>query len=280
MNILIIGSGAWPTKIFNGLFSKSRKDIINQISAREFLSQNSFEYKFFDCIWIATSPENQISILEGIADYSKVVILEKPLFTTVSEHERFYSAMKVFNGIAQMSTIWLFSPLWKNLKVSLDNISSILIKHTYSGRRIYCSPIFDWVPHDLYLLSDLGLNIHQASKLQVDDSSQGKTSILFEFESKSSVEIIFEKSKLNNFSWEIENHDSSRIRINFTDRCFEEIKEGTTTISHFDKPDFNSADAMLRNFLTTTSSNLQNLIDSHFYLLNNLPFTKAPLDKE
>jgi len=278
MKILIIGSGAWPTKIFNGLYSKSSKDKINQVSAREFLSQDSFKYSLFDCIWVATSPENQISILSKIANYSEVVIMEKPLLTTVSEYDRLNFALGNFKGVAQMSTIWLYSPLWKNLKIPLDNVSSISILHKYSDLRVYCSPIFDWIPHDLYLLNALGLDIHQNSEFRTDYSSPGKLSMHFKLKPSFPIDIFFEKSEQNDFSWEIQCHDSSKVEINFSNQMFKEIRHGSTSICHFDKPDVNAAHFMLKDYLTKADSNLQHSIDSHFYLLNILSFANNPLN--
>ena len=278
MKILIIGNGAWPTKIFNGLYSKSNKDKINQIGAREFLSQYTFKHSVFDCIWIATSPENQISILSEIANYSKVVILEKPLFTTVSEYDRLNFALGNFKGVAQMSTIWLYSPLWKNLEMPLENISSISIRHKYSDLRVYCSPIFDWIPHDLYLLNALSINIHQNSEFRTVYSSSGKLSVHFKLKPSFCIDIFFEKSEQNDFSWEIQCHDSSKVEINFSNRMFKEIRHGGTSISHFDKLDVNAANFMLKDYLTKTDSNLQYFIDSHFYLLNILSFANNSLN--
>ena len=278
MKILIIGNGAWPTKIFNGLYSKSNKDKINQISAREFLSQDSFKYSVFDCIWIATSPENQINILSKIANYSEVVILEKPLFTTISEYDRLNFALGNFKGVAQMSTIWLYSPLWKNLEIPLENISSISIRHKYSDLRVYCSPIFDWIPHDLYLLNALGMNISQNIEFRTGYSSPGKLSMHFKLKPSFCIDIFFEKSEQNDFSWEIQCHDSSKIEINFSNRTFKEIRAGCRSISHFDSPDVNTANFMLKDYLTKTESNLQYSIDSHFYLLNILSLANNSLN--
>jgi len=280
MKILLIGSGAWPTKIFNGLYSKSENDEIKQIGARDFLSQDTSKYNTFDCIWIATTPQNQISIITKLSHYSKVVILEKPLFTTLSELQRFNSALKSFKGVAQMSAIWLFSPLWNNLEISLENMTSILIKHKYADRRIYCSPILDWIPHDLYLLTDLGLNIHQSNELSTNYSALGSINMHFNFENDVYIEIDFEKSEQNHFSWEIRYNDSSRIKIDFTNRSFVKTSQGKILTSYSDKSGLNSAQDMLEHFSTLTSSTLQNLVDSHAFLLSSVPYINAFVDQE
>jgi hypothetical protein len=207
-----------------------------------------------------------------------VVILEKPLFTTVSEYDRLISALGNFKGVAQMSTIWLYSPLWKNLEIPLENISSISIRHKYSDLRIYCSPIFDWIPHDLYLLNALGLNIHQNNEFRTDYSSPRKLSMHFKLKPSFCIDIFFEKSEQNDFSWEIQCHDSSKVEINFSNRMFKEIRHGSTSISHFDKLDVNAANFMLKDYLAKTDSNLQYFIDSHFYLLNILSFANNSLN--
>lgn len=280
MKILIIGSGAWPTKIFHGLYSKSKKDEIKQIGARDFLSQDSSQYNSFDCIWIASTPENQINLITKLAHYSNVVILEKPLFTTISEQQRFNSAFKNFKGVARMSAIWLYSPLWKNLKLSIENITSILIKHKYLDRRIYCSPIFDWIPHDLYLLNDLGLNVHQSSELSTDSPALGNLSMRFKFENKVCVDISLEKSKQNDFSWEIGCSDSSKIEINFTNRSFKKTIQGKILTSYSDESGLNPATAMVEDMSKTTDSTLQNFIDMHSYLIKYLSFPVTSISQE
>lgn len=273
MKILLIGSGAWPTKIFNSLSSKSKVVEVKQISARHLLYQDSPSLNTFDCIWVATSPENQISIISKLSHYSKVIILEKPLFTTVSEYTQFNLAIKSFKGVAHMSTIWLYNPLWKSLKMSLGSIDSILIKHKYADRRNYCSPILDWIPHDLYLLNDLGLNIHQSSEFSTDYSAVGNMSMRFKFEDCVSVDIIFESSRQNSFSWVIECVDNSTIEIDFTNRSFIRTYQEKILISYLDKSEFNPAFSMVEDMSKIANSRLQNFIDSHSYLINYFAFS-------
>ena len=270
MNILLIGSGAWPTKIFSGLYSKSTKNQIRQISAREFLLQNTKKYSHFDFIWIATSPDNQIKIISQLQHFSNTIILEKPIFTTCQEYESLKLALMNFKGLAQMSTIWLYSTLWNNSKISVKNIKSIFIKHGYAERRIYCSPLLDWIPHDIYLLNDLGIQLHQSQIISIEGSENGTLNLGLKFAKSVSISLFFYRTMQNSFVWEIESDDTSKITINFSNRSFKEIKYGEVIKTFTDDSYLNPAEAMLEHFLEKTSSNLEDFIESYSYLLNYL----------
>jgi hypothetical protein len=270
MKILIIGSGAWPTKIFNGLYSKSNKDKVKQISAGEFLSQDSPNYGIFDCVWIATTPENQIKILEKFSHSSSKIILEKPLFTTQFEENEFARVLRGHKSLIQMSTIWLYSSLWKNLEVSLENIKSISIKHKYANRRAYCHPIFDWIPHDMYLLNNLGLDIQLSNESSITHLPTGGSHLKFGLSSKVSIKMDFTEAKIQDFSWDIECVDSSRLFLSFTNRTLQKIDQKENLTFRFNELNSNPAKEMLNSFSNATKSNLPNFINSHSFMVSLL----------
>ena len=74
----------------------------------------------------------------------------------------------------------------------------------------------------------------------------------------------------NSFVWEIESDDTSKITINFSNRSFREIKYGEVITTFTDDSYLNPAESMLEHFLEKTSSNLEDFIESHSYLLNHL----------
>jgi hypothetical protein len=150
-----------------------------------------------------------------------------------------------------------------------------LIKHKYADRRIYCSPALDWIPHDIYLLNDLGLNIHQSSEFSTNYYAVGNMSMRFKFEDNVLVDIRLEKSRHNSFSWAIECMDTSMIKIDFTNRSFIKTYQGNILTNYSDELESNPAFSMVTDMSKSNNSRLQNFIESHFYLIKHsaFPFT-------
>lgn len=117
----------------------------------------SEEFNKFDLIWITSTPQNQIVILEQLKQFKKKIVLEKPIVTKESEigvlQEIIYSSQsQIF-----LSEPWTFSRLWQETKEILLTMDGDLAIQTKRGG-ILLRPGFpaeiDWGPHDLYLLYD------------------------------------------------------------------------------------------------------------------------------
>ena len=80
-NLLLIGSGKWPQKINSIVKSQNLAIKITNIGAREFLKLGIRQVELLlqgNIVWIASTPENQLLILELIKNLSTKVIIEKP----------------------------------------------------------------------------------------------------------------------------------------------------------------------------------------------------------
>jgi hypothetical protein len=112
-------------------------------------------------------------------------------------------------------------------------------------------------------------------ELSTEYSAPGNMSVNFRNANNFSISVAFEKALQNDFSWEVQYYDFSRVEISFTNRSFKEINRGLIVRSFIDESRFNPAAAMIEYFLKTDKSNLQNLIDLHSHLISSLSFTIA-----
>ena len=124
-------------------------------------------------------------------------------------------------------------------------------------RQNYYSPICDWIPHDLYLLNNLGIDIHHSKESINEYSKKDNFHLSFKAANQVSVNLVFKKISQKNFSWKITCKDSSRILINFTNHKFSQIQLRKRVVSLFDKSNFNQAIAILEYFSNTRNSNLK-----------------------
>ena len=85
-NLLLIGSGKWPNKITSIIRSQNSEALIENVGAREFLKLKLEQLQPLlkdKIVWIASTPENQLSILEKIKSFTNRVILEKPFSVSI-----------------------------------------------------------------------------------------------------------------------------------------------------------------------------------------------------
>ena len=85
-NVLVIGNGNWAGTILKSLTGSKLDLDIDQIGARNFISNENQEIlRNVSIIWIATLPQIQIDVLKKIHNAKLKVILEKPLARNVYE---------------------------------------------------------------------------------------------------------------------------------------------------------------------------------------------------
>ena len=90
--LLIIGSGAWSQKVSSIIGKNNKEIIVTIVGAREFLSLDEAAVKniiAIQIVWIATTPKNQIKILNMIKSYDNKVIIEKPFAVDNGELKEF-----------------------------------------------------------------------------------------------------------------------------------------------------------------------------------------------
>jgi hypothetical protein len=170
--LLLIGSGNWPKKIASIVNSQSLVTEISHIGAREFLKLETNQVEILlqaSIVWIATTPENQLIILEKIKGLSNKVIIEKPIALSLDQLNRLLTHNRISRNKLYVSEPWRHSEIWNKAKNRLTSVSGLKELQISRGgpiERDYIDPPWDWMQHDLGLLSELLLTSERSLKFQ------------------------------------------------------------------------------------------------------------------
>jgi hypothetical protein len=153
--ILFLGTGAWPHKVGKTLLEQ---DLIQEpvfVSAREFAAQPQADLSNYDLIWIATTPQLQLSALNQMGNFSGKIMLEKPLGLNKGEFNEIVEAIKTRKSSIFLSQPWSFKSNEELNRLMSDpqKIKKIEIIRSGDVKRDYMAAWIDWAPHDLYLLA-------------------------------------------------------------------------------------------------------------------------------
>ena len=218
MNLLIIGQGAWASKIQSALSNSTSGIQTTSISARIALKdpprldkavQNS------DAIWICTKPDWQLELLPKLSSFSGKLILEKPYIFDENSMDRFTEFTRIFKGVLQLSEPWTFSNIWSSAKKEIRETSNVefIVERGGSTGHNFMSAVMDWLPHDINLLFDLyGIellksevsNIHwkgNRSELEFQISMGTECSFLFRVGNFEGNRVAFWESKALNINF-------------------------------------------------------------------------------
>ena len=160
-NLLLIGSGKWPKKIDSILKSQNLAITITNIGAREILKLGTRQVEPLlqgKIVWIASTPENQLSILELIKNLSTKVIIEKPFALNIDQSNRLFANNESSNNKLYVSEPWRHSAVWSEAKkrvIKVAGLKKLQINRGGPIERDYMDPPWDWMQHDLGLLSEL-----------------------------------------------------------------------------------------------------------------------------
>ena len=157
ISVAIIGQGLWGHKLTQSL-NKHRADFqVDLLSAREVLSEPPS--KKYDVIWIASRPNEQVRVLELSVSKSKLIILEKPICEKIEDFARVEKILALGELSLGLSRPWCFSSAWLNATEILKSWewggSSVKFRRKGPASHTYITPVEDWIPHDIYLASDL-----------------------------------------------------------------------------------------------------------------------------
>lgn len=159
--LLLIGSGKWPEKIKSVIAAQDVTLDIVRVPAREFLHLDSRSVnRLLDnrLVWVATTPKNQFQILNKIKDFENRVIIEKPVAVNLSDLELIMAHSRSSKNHLYVSEPWRHSHIWKIKKSEIEAISGekkLLINRGSPAIREYITPVWDWLQHDVGLLSEL-----------------------------------------------------------------------------------------------------------------------------
>lgn len=160
MNLLVIGQGAWASRIQSVLNNSTSGIQATSISARNALKdppQLDEAVENSDVIWICTKPDWQLELLPRLNKFDGKLVLEKPYIIDKNSLNMFTEFGRIFKGALQLSEPWTFSNIWHEAKKEIKESSSVefMIKRGGSTGHNYISAVMDWLPHDINLLFDL-----------------------------------------------------------------------------------------------------------------------------
>ena len=173
-NLLLLGSGKWPNKITSIIRSQNSEILIENVGAREFLklSPEQMQPMLKDkVVWIASRPDNQLLILEKIKSFDNIVILEKPFSVTMNQLNQLRQLNKKGNNKFYVSEPWRHSYLWRETKSRILKVSGLKKLQIHRGgpmKRDYVDPPWDWMQHDLGLLSELLFTEKESLKINCE----------------------------------------------------------------------------------------------------------------
>jgi len=160
-SLLLVGSGKWPNKINAIIRSQNSITQIENIGAREFLKLKIEQIDQIlknKIVWIASTPENQLFILDKIKSFNNKVVLEKPVSITSNQFNQLNHLNKNGNNKFYVSEPWRHSEIWREAKSRLSTTTGQKRLKIYRGgpiEREYVDPPWDWMQHDLGLLGEL-----------------------------------------------------------------------------------------------------------------------------
>jgi hypothetical protein len=160
MKLLVIGQGAWASKI-QSVFNTSASGIeVLSVSARFALenpSQINAMTRDSEVVWICTKPEWQLKLLPELNKFGGKLILEKPYIIDEFSFNQLSQFTEKFNGVLQISEPWTYSSIWSKAKKELRELrkAEITIKRGGFTGHAFVSAAMDWLPHDINLLFDL-----------------------------------------------------------------------------------------------------------------------------
>ncbi len=160
-SLLLIGSGKWPDKINSIISSQNSKTLIENVGAREFLKLKieQIDQVLKDkIVWIASTPENQLFILDKIKSFNNKVVLEKPVAVTSNQLIQLHHLNKNGNNKFYVSEPWRHSEIWREAWGRLIQATGQKRLKIYRGgpiKRDYVDPPWDWMQHDLGLIGEL-----------------------------------------------------------------------------------------------------------------------------
>jgi predicted dehydrogenase len=224
-SILLIGNGKWSRKIQSILQDHSDNYRGSIVSASEMLekskSRNALDkvVSEYDLFWIATSPEKQLQLATIFSMLGKYLILEKPVFTSLSSLRPFLTETDISRGKIFISEPWSHSMLWQaSAKRMLTSKEIVKIKGHRKGpakRDGFSSPL-DWMPHDLYLINSL-INQSDSPEIQLEHSSYANDCLEMSYKISNRFEISltagYAESRCSN--WEVESSSGLKLYIDF-----------------------------------------------------------------
>lgn len=218
MKLLIIGQGAWASKIQSVLTNLSSGIYASTVSARAALEDSSKIFEISrdsEVIWICTKPEWQLELLPKFAKFKGKLILEKPYIVDELSVHQISEFLNIFKGVLQISEPWTFSNIWGAAKNEIKETSNLEFTISRGGPtgHDFMSAVMDWLPHDINLLFDLYGSELMKSEVSDIHWEDGRSELQFQVSVRSGIKFTI---KIGNFEGQrIAKWVSKDLKINF-----------------------------------------------------------------
>lgn len=249
--ILIIGNGPWGQKVADSLTNRLGVADVQIVTSRNLIERGDLKtYEKPHSIWIASQPNLQLAILKTLMNESNHFILEKPFATEYQDIIEMYElTQNLHSNLFVMSSPWVFSDIWSAVKAQILGVG---LKHltikTFRGGpllRPNISPVKDWIPHDICLLTDLLGNHLHPDNIELLGSAGGTASFRFNLDSLRSC-VMLECGQFSErvATWEVSWPDHS-MTVDFLNSRLV-FDNGSLLVNSLD-----SLDNISRNYLAT-----------------------------
>lgn len=200
--------------------------------------------KFFDVIWIASRPSEQLEILKTARSMSQVFILEKPICASLHDYSQVIKMLANRKTRIELSRPWSFSSTWlkaREIVKSWDLTgSSVTFKRKGPAAHTYITSIEDWLPHDVYLASDLFPAFDTEFSINTFKSGVSDFSLSLKSNRGTTLDFIFSEDESKESKVEVNSHEG-KLFIDLIEKSVEVNGERSEVID----PD--ELDAINRN---------------------------------
>lgn len=255
---MIIGSGAWGQKVKSSL--QSTKAEVSLIGARDIFNTELISVVKLienkDLVWICTSPEMQLKILNLLKSLTNTkIVIEKPIGANLKINQEIFEIFSNQDNL-HISRPWNFSELWLKFKENIikgQGIKSILIEHSGEILREYINPPQDWLHHDLCLIhelnNDLKLSFSPSKKLWSNENK----SLTINSRNGLNIEIVggYSPERISIFDVFFENGTRIKMDMNNRELSIQASNATTETFKYRDDLPINS---MVDHYIKTESN--------------------------
>jgi len=222
INLLLIGKGDWSLKLQKIFGNKEFNIICKIVGAREFIESRDLEVVNNKIIWICTNTDLQLEILYKLRNLTNKLILEKPLFTNLSQLQKFTKIVEESTLSLYFSCPWKYSKIWEfSKKTMMQNIYPLNIQTQRYGTalRKYAKPPQDWLAHDIYLVQDLFISTNfrliERETIWIEDTKEAIVNLKMPDGSKCSIIGGYANSAARWANWSVYFSDNSKMEIDF-----------------------------------------------------------------
>lgn len=255
-HLLIIGQGAWGEKVRRAVSQNAKDFQVSLLSARQILVNpqllQQFQYSHF---WICVRPNIQHLIVTLLDSTNATVILEKPIALTQRGFKSIRESRLYSLNNLRLSRVWNYSEIWRTfMQRDMQGINRIdIIRGGPSHGSTIPLPL-DWLPHDLYLLSELfnfNLNVKNIHCLPLGDQC---LQINFQINECSIRIEVGELAESRKASWKVISDNDSKLIMNFINSSFSKT-DGSTELAT------STTDAITANLINSKEIDFNHVIN-------------------